>query len=380
MCRLKVRSFSVEKGEPDTERGNMNNLKVKFVYFVFLALLFLVNDITAEETASKLSAEELKTVAQSIRAVEDALLNVRIDSNSWVEHGPSSSGPWERTPVCFSTSAFFENISSSRARIDFHKSVLPWVNGAAPYLKESYSVSFDGVQGRRKAISSSHSGKSFDRDRGSILAEAPLQLTSCGKITGIEASLFFYYRNMPAPLPKRFSVSFEGAADPNYFLSVLAAADPKYSNRKPLKSKVVLEKLGGIQCIKAACIPDDSFRQEWWLDPNRGFALLRFDDLRKDQDGNEQVKSSINVTKLEEVAENIWWPMEAYFVQCPRETDKPWKRIVYRASNVVANDPNFDEGIFTVPFPDGYLIDDQVAGRKYKVGEDPNAPKEQSKK
>ena len=247
-------------------------------------------------------------MAQSMRAVEDALLNVRIDSNAWVERGPSSSGPWERTPVCFSTTAFFENISSSRARIDVHKRVLPWVNGAAPYLEESYSVSFDGVQGRRKAISSSYSGKTFDRDRGFILPEAPWQLTSCGRTTGIEASLFFYYRNMPAPFPKRFSVSFEGAADPNYFLSVLAAADPKYLNRKPLKSKVVLEELGGIQCIKAACM-GDSFLKRWWLDPNRGFALLRFDDVRKDKDGNEQLKSSINVTRLEEVAKNIWWPM-----------------------------------------------------------------------
>ena len=56
-------------------------------------------------------------------------------------------------------------------------------------------------------------------------------------------------------------------------------------------------------------------------------------------------------------------------MSCPRETDKPWKRIVYRASNVVANDPNFDENIFTVPFPEGYLIDDKVNGVKYRVGE-----------
>lgn len=101
----------------------MNNLKMKFIYFVFLAFLFLVNDVTAKETASELSVRELKTVAQSIRVVEDALLNVRIDSNSWVEQGPSSSGPWERTPVCFSTTAFFGKISSARARID-RKSVV----------------------------------------------------------------------------------------------------------------------------------------------------------------------------------------------------------------------------------------------------------------
>ncbi|MBA7676095.1 hypothetical protein ES703_84335 [subsurface metagenome] len=347
----------------------MNNLK--FVAVLLLTFLFLLNTGTAKETVHELSVEELKAVAQSIRAVEDALLNVRIDSNAWVEHGPSSSGPWERTPVCLSSTTYFGNTSSSQARLDIHKIVLEWKDGAAPYLEESYSISFDGVQGRRRAISSSYSGKTFDRDRGFILPEAPIELKSSwyDKMTGVRASLFFHYRGMPEPFPKRFSTGFEAAADPNSYLSALAAADPKYLNVKPLEHKVVFEELGGIQCIKAACIPDDSFRQEWWFDPSRGFALLRFDDLRKDQDGNEQLKSSINVTKLEEVAENIWWPMEAYFVQCPRETDKPWKRIVYRASKVIANDPNFDESIFTVPFPDGYLIDDQVAGRKYRVGE-----------
>ena len=347
----------------------MNNLK--FVTVLLLTFLFLINGISAEETAYELSAEELKMVAQSMRAVEDALLNVRIDSNCWIEEGPSSSGPWERTPLCWSTTAYYGKISSDQVRIDVHKDVARWEDGAAPYIKQSYSVSFDGVQWRRKEISSSYSGKTFDRHSGFIFPKALAlgRLRGFGRITGVEASLFFHYGGMPAPLPNRFSANFEAAADPNSFLSALAAADPKYLNRKPLKNKVVLEELGGIQCIKMVCMAD-SAPTEWWLDPNRSFALLRIDALRKDKDGNEQVQSSINVTKLEEVAENIWWPMEVYFVSCPSETDKPWKRIVYRATNVVANDPNFDENVFTVPFPDGYLIDDQVAGRKYTVGEE----------
>ncbi len=341
----------------------MSSLKVKGVYVVFLAFLFLVNEVTAKKTASELSVEELKIVGQSIKEIEEALLNVRIDSNSWVERGPSSSGPWERMPICLSSTAFFGGTSSSRARLDVHKSVLEWKAGAAPYLEKSYSVSFDGVQGRRKAISSSHSGNTFNINKGVILPDAPIQLRYSNEMTGVYASLFFHFRDAPDPFPTTFSPHFEGATDPNY----LDVENPE------VKFKVVLEELRGIQCIKMAYI-GDSFRKEWWLDPNRGFALLRHDNLRDDQDGNEQVKSSISVTKLKKVAEDIWWPMEAYFVHCPFGVGDPWRRIVYRATNVVANDPNFDESVFTVPFPDGYLIDDQVAGRKYRVGEEPNAP------
>jgi hypothetical protein len=344
----------------------MNN--PKFVAVSVLTFLLLLGGLKAEQTASnELSVEELKVVAQSMRAVEDSLLNVRIDSNAWVEEGPSSTGPWERTPVCFSTTAFFGKISDPRTRIDVHKQVFRWEDGAAPYIEKSYSVSFDGVQGRRKEISSSYSGKTFDRHSGRILPEEPIQLRGSNEITGVHASLFFHYRDMPEPLPKRFSATFEAAADPNSFLSALAAADPKYSDIKPLSHKVVLEELRGIRCIKMGI--GDSFLSGWWFDPNRGFALLRFDDVREDQDGNERLRSSIEVTKLEEVAENIWWPMEVYFVRCPHETDKPCKRMVFHAANVVANDPNFDETIFTVPFPDGYLVDDQVAGRRYTVGQ-----------
>jgi hypothetical protein len=353
------------------------NLKDKIMLVVFLTSVFLLNINTARGEATELSVEELETVAQSMRAVEDALLNVRIDSNSWVEEGPSSSGPWERTPVCWSTTAYYGKISSNQARIDVHKSVLPWENGAAPYLQKSYSVSFDGEQVRRKEISSSFSGKTFDIDTAVIFpkASALAQLRGFGRITGVEASLFFHYCGMPEPLPERFSANFEAIADPNYFLSALATADPNYSNIKPLAAKVVLEELRGIQCIKMVVMAD-SAPTAWWLDPNRGFALLRIENWRVDQDGNERLKSSINVTKLEEVAENIWWPMEMSTVSKSHEAGKPWRRFVYRASNVVANDPNFDDSIFTVPFPEGYRISDEVTGRTYIVGQDPNNPDE----
>ena len=59
--------------------------------------------------------------------------------------------------------------------------------------------------------------------------------------------------------------------------------------------------------------------------------------------------------------------MEATFIRKLGDSHN-YNRIVYRASNVVANDPNFDESIFTVPFPEGYLIDDKVTGKKYRIG------------
>ena len=352
----------------------MNNLKVvkvKFLYFVFLTSLCLLNEAVAAEKASELSAKELKTVGQMIRASEDTLINIRIDSDSYVEQGLSSSGPWEKTPVCFPSTAYFKNISSDQMRIDFHGNVARWENGAAPYIEQSYSVSFDGVMGMRKNISTFHSGKCFDRHSGRISQEKPVELGSSwyDKTTGVYASLFFHYRGAPKPFPKRFSTHFEAAADPNYYLSLLVSSDPNYLGIKPtVKFKVIHQKLGEVECLKAAYIGvDGSFREEWWLDPNRGYALLKYASVGIDPNGNEQIKSLIDVTNLKKVAENVWWPMEAYFVERPREVGKPWNRIVYQASNIVANDPKFDETVFNLEFPKGYRIHDEIAGKTYIV-------------
>ena len=188
---------------------------------MLFALLHGGDGVVVGETASELSVDELKIVGQSIKSIENTLLNVRIDSDYWYEYGPTTSGPWEKTPVGFSTTAFFEKNPSPRVRIDFHKSVLPWKNGLAPYYEESFSVGYDGIQGRYKSISHVYGGKSIDRHRGEILLEAPVQLLDCGRFTGIEASLFYHFRNSPEYFPKTFSAILDTSIDPNQFLSVI---------------------------------------------------------------------------------------------------------------------------------------------------------------
>lgn len=126
----------------------MKNLIFAVVFF--LTLTVLPNIIVAKEISSELSVDELKFIAKSMKIVEDSLQNIRIDSNAWMELGQSSSGPWEQTPIFWSTTAFLGNISSDKARIDFYKEVVPWTNGAASYIEKQYSVSFNGSEGSEK--------------------------------------------------------------------------------------------------------------------------------------------------------------------------------------------------------------------------------------
>ena len=163
-------------------------------------------------------------------------------------------------------------------------------------------------------------------------------------MVGINASLNFHFGNEEG----EFSSLFQRASDPNF-----AIENPEL--------EIAYQKLGGVESISIS-VKGKRLRKSWcscwWLDLTRGFGLLKHQTTTNDEEGNELLLNSIEVTKLDQVAKNIWWPVEVHFIRAPLKVGNPWKRIVYRATKVVANDPNFRDSIFTVPIPEGYLVDE----------------------
>ncbi len=332
----------------------------------FILLSFSVAT-QAEESRSALSITELTDLAPKIEAVESSLINIKLDSEVWVETKADLSDPcepWQRTPIYASCTAWFEGHPEGRVRVDMHKQVLKWRDGAAPYGESSYSAGFDGQYGRVVHHTTGHSGKTHLIKEGKIFPDAPNCLTTgwCEGFTGRAFSLNFFFSEEGYT----FSDLFRWADDPN--TKVLSSFE------------FMREVFQRVKCIKMASRGTKRSQQSWWLDPSRGFALLGYKWTGVYEDGSERLIRFIKVSTLKKVAPGIWWPTQVTSVRASFEPGEPYRRFVYRASNVVANDPNFADSIFTVPFPDGYLIDDKVAGRKYRVGEDPNAPKNQSKK
>ena len=323
--------------------------------------------VQAQESKSSLSVEDVNALIPVIEGAEERrFLSLEIESEAWGETKTSLSDPcepWQRTPIYVSCNGWFNGSPEGRARVDVHKEVFRWRDGPAPYGESSYSVGFDGKHGRVVHYTRGHSGKTFPLKEAKLLADAPEQLrvNFLRICTGARYSFQFFFSDEDKDEGRTFSRFFKAAISP-------AALEAK-------AFEVALEEFQGVECIKFG-----SGNQKWghityWLDPARGIALLGHDNISIREDGSERVSTRIRVTKLKEVAEGIWWPMEATSISSPIKPGDPYSRTVYRASDVVANDPNFDENVFTVPFPDGYLIDDQVAGIKYRVGEDPNAPK-----
>jgi len=338
-------------------RISHSNIRPTFQIAAFCILLGTFTIVEAQEPKSALMVEDVKALIPAIEAVERSLLNIKIESEAWVETKASLSDPcepWKRTPIYVSSTAWLDGRMRSKAKVDVHKQVLEWEQGAAPFAESSYSVGFDGKYGRVANHTTGHSAKTYPVKEGRILSHAPRRMTTgwCKRFTGSRFSLHFFFNN-----DRDFSTLSQ-------FLRKITSADVVKLNA----FKFTWEKLQGVQCIKIDSAFDrHKARITYWLDPSHGFALLGHDNISIREDGSEQVSKRIRVTKVKEVASGIWWPMEASMVSKPYAPGKPYERFVYRASIVVANDPDFDETVFTVPFPPGYLIDDKVNGRKYTV-------------
>lgn len=337
-------------------------LQIVVSLFFFSVSMF----VQAKNSESVLSTGELKELAAQIKAAEGKLLNIKVESEARRETRSSLSESWQKTPVYVLSTAWFDGLAKGKERIDVHKEILFRKGDIIPYMESSYSLGFDGQFGRIARHTKELGVNTRLVKEGEILPDVPSELR-CGasrSFTGAIFSLNFFF-GCDGKI-NSFSEMFQLAA---------RAAESKTN-----ELVFDLEEFQGVTCIKLSSGEQKWGHETWWLDPNRGFALLGYEHVSIRHDGSKRVISCIKVTNLKEVSPGVWWPMEASIESDPDKLGEPYQRTIYRASNVIANEPNFDESIYTVSFPDGYLIDDKVTGKKYKAGEEPNAPKEQPKK
>jgi hypothetical protein len=321
------------------------------INLAFLSILLVLSTVLGGyNSKSVLSIQELKELATKIEAVENSISNMKIESQSWVETKTDFYDPcqsWQKTPICYLQTAWVQKSAVVKTRVDMRKEVFEWVDSPNLYGEKSYSMSFDGQQVRYVHHATGPLGQAHPVKSASVLPEIPRRLANGNFDTGAYWSLPFFDCEV-----YKFSEIFQLAGDPN---SEVAS-----------ELEFTLEEFGGTECIK---IRSRLYDVTYWLEPSRGFALRGKKSIARYEDGHEEIVKLVKVTKLKKVAAGLWWPMEVSTISRPYAPGQPWRRFVYRASNVIANNPNFDESVFTVPFPEGYLVNDQVNGRKYTVGQ-----------
>jgi hypothetical protein len=316
-------------------------------FITVLVMMVWVSRPVFGETEKEISSQEVEAIIPQIEAAEKGLHNIKVDAESWVEERALPSDPWQRTPTYFSCTAWMDGQFKGKVRMDVHKEVLKWRDGAAPYAGRSYTVGFDGTNTKFVERTAGPSDKQFPKKEGQV---SPGMRGFMGSCIGWRFTTNFFSNENEAATS--FSQFFRLAISPE---AIAAKA-----------FEFVYEEKDDVLCLKFSPKPAEWSRQSWWFDPNRGFALMAYLYANK-IDGVEHVISDIRVNKLQEIAPGVWWPIEATEESGPREPNGPYKKIVYRALKVIANDPNFNENIFTLTFPKGYRVDDKVTGKKYIV-------------
>lgn len=332
------------------------------VNFVFLVSIFFLCPNMAEASQEILSVNEIRELIPKIEAAERNLLNVKIESEVWMEESKSLSGPWNRTPVYISATSWFLGHPIEKARVDIHTEVSKgyWVDkDQFIYSEKSYKTSYDGQFGRMLFQHYKENGKKININSGEIFKQLPdiIKGKRSGVVTGLRLTTNYFF------IDNEEIDSFS-----QYFK---AAISPEALNRNAFE--FAREEYKTVNCIKFSLKSGESFRANWWFDPSRGFALLGHEKIRRNKEGVEFIEERIQINKLEKVAEDIWWPVDGTIESERRKQGEPYTRTVYRAFNVIANDPNIDSGIFSIVFPVGCTVDDKINNRKYIVTEDPNS-------
>jgi len=332
---------------------------------VRLATILMVYSLSVahagQPTPASLPTEQREQVARALESVQAGITNIRIESQAWVERRSSLSDTWERTPICVAATTWLDGFPSSKARVDVHCEVLEWYQGDAPYHTSSYTITFAGSTGTIIQRASGYDGNMPPKRRATIVNGVPESLKDGGwvsRFAGVGASVYPLSLNTPHRLNQLLRYAGNAAHGGD-------ATDVKayYAQLSDFNDTT----------FHIDVIAHGRVRASYQLDPSRGFALLECKSMYAGKDGDDKVRFRTRVNKLKEVVPGIWYPLEATFelpASGPTSSDKPFERVVYRASSVTVNDPNFVEGIFTVPIPEGYLVDDKITGTRYRVGQE----------
>ena len=340
--------------------------------FLFILLVVSHKTLSVEYVSTNLSIAEIKGIGETIEFIEDSLFNVKMDSNSVIDYGPSATGPWTRTPKCMSASAIFGRKEDKKAKIDIHKNIMPWKQGAAPYLDMKFSVSYDGEKGMYRKDSISYGGKTKKTKEGIVTSDRPWELRtrSYDKLLGLKSSIFYHHGDNPNNIT--FSRLFEIVASlmmqkENPGIVKKAGADmPK--EKRNTRMLVFREDLNGIECIRIGIEPISGGGGEaWWLDPTRGFSLLKYESYIEDKEGEDVLVNSIEVVELFEASGDIWWPTKSILIDRrpgQQEAEEIYSRLTCIVSSVVVNDVKLKSDAYEIHLPADYSVNKRKYERK----------------
>jgi hypothetical protein len=317
------------------------DLKLQIVLVLICVLIAKAGtNMQMEQTHNEnIPVPQLKELAIHIKAAEKKLHNIKVCSELCVDQSDDPNNPlgvWLQTPIYVNSTMWSDGQPEGKIRVDVHKQILKWVKDekTVSYSERSFSASFDGTTARTIIKKSGELGKAVSVRDGVVTSpERPRYFDDiwCRQYTGRYFTMRFFKFNEQGT---SFSDLFNLAEDSNSLVTTYLDFN--------------WEKLSGIECIKISFKKsiNQNWSKRWWLDPARGFAILRYENVRTLEDKTETYRSLMEIQELKEVTKGVWWPIKATSVNEPLRPGEPYMRMRYHASEVLANNSNIDENIY----------------------------------
>ena len=290
----------------------------------------------------------LERILEKLESAERGIMNVQVIDFSLtserLEPGTTQWTPWE---FAINGTAWRNGLRNSKARVIVTRRVMEWENGLAPWVQLSEDIGYDGRFGRIARHSGGPmGGRPVPTHTGEILADPPAALND---------------RYQEFADGTSFTLAY-GMDDKGTLLSQ-SIRKASAAGRKLLVSEVVV---GNEHFVRIANT-NPTYPVFYLLDPSRGYALRGVEKTVR-KNGAWDVIEKIDISKLTEAAPGIWFPLQAIWEGRRPSNLAERLRFHYKASSVIVNDPNFDEAIFTVPFPDGYRVVDSPGATQFVAG------------
>ncbi len=287
-------------------------------------------------------------VIHRIRQAETKLINVEVAGRVTVEVRDTADAEWRSSPQRCEAHLWIESLPGRKGKVEI-ESVLPWQDGPADFGHGAWAASYDGKVGLTVRHWSGSLGKVHRVSGGQILANRPPDLGGhfAAMAGALPYTIYFYDWD-----GETFSQVFEEAVE------------------KGIPFRLEETELDGRPAL--ALWPGDhpEWKEVFWLDPARNYALLGRRLVRSQEDGTERLEEEWRADDFVEPAEGVWYPRRVTLIR-PEGWHEGQARLTCEVEKVSVNHRDWAESDYRLSIPEGYTVVDQIKGIRYRVGDIP---------
>jgi hypothetical protein len=301
-----------------------------------IAMLFCFN-VKLAFASSELSNEEILNIATVMKTMAGRIANLKFRSTCEVLPYNNEKKIWDKENAVFQATVdvWIKNAEGDMARLDVDEKIDSGKQG------KKYTVSYDGHEGITVTHEIIKNGQVYAVKEATKKAEKPSFLESdrMRNMSGIEHTIYYQFK------------------DQGYsFWQLLAFVDiPRNTLTKDFNISRAM--LGDVNCIKIAA--NTKTKQNWWLDPAKGYSLVGYDYIVPKPDGQVFVVAAMRVKDFKLLDNGVWFPTHITNEYNPpilaQGQEVVRMKYIWKIISVENSFQNFDED-FKNAIPAGYRI------------------------